>query len=74
MGDQAVVAAIVRRHRDRDHLALELAQARGRQHQIVVHGDEGRKLRHVECIGLEYVRNEPELLLALAEVGGHFRS
>ena len=71
MRDQAIVAAIVRGHRDRDHLALELAQARRRKHQIVVHGDEGIELRAIERIGLQDIRNEAELLVAFCEVGFH---
>ena len=69
--DQAIEAAVVRRHRDRDHLALELAQARRRQHQVVIHRDEGFELRHVEGIGLQHVRHEAELLLAFGEIGRH---
>jgi hypothetical protein len=71
VGDQAVVAAVVRRYRDRDHLALELAQARRRQHQVVVHGDEGRELGHVKTIGLEHIGDEVELFLAFGEIGRH---
>ncbi len=71
MGDQAIIAAVMRRHRDRDHLAFELAQARRRQHQIVVHGDKGGELGHVEGVGLEHVRHEAELFLAFGEIGRH---
>ena len=71
VGDQTIIAAVMRRDRDRDHLAFELAQARRRQHQIVVHGDKGRELRHVEGVGLEHVRHEAELFLAFGEIGRH---
>ena len=71
VGDQTIIAAVLRRDRDRDHFALELAQARRRQHQIVVHGDEGRELAHVEGVGLEHVGHEAELFLAFGEIGGH---
>src|SRR5262245_5958237 len=68
---QAIVAAVHRRDRDRDHLALELRQTRGRQHQVVVHGDERLELGHVERIGIQHVGHEAELLLALLEIGLH---
>ena len=71
MRHQAVVAAVLRRHRDRDHLALELGQAGRRQHQVVVHGDEGFELGVVEGVGLQHVGHEAELLLALGEIGLH---
>ena len=38
---QTIITAVMRRNRDRNHFALELAQAGRGQHQIVVHGDEG---------------------------------
>ena len=73
MRDQTIIAVVLRRHRDRDHLAFEFAQAGRRQHQIVVHGDEGGELRHVEGIGLEHVGHEAQLFLALGEIGRHLR-
>ena len=73
MRHQAVVAAVHRRHRDRDHLALELGQARRRQHQVVVHADEGFELGVVEGVGRQHVGHEAELLLALGEIGLHRR-
>src|SRR5215472_7775957 len=68
---QAVVAAVHRRHRDRDHLALELGKAGGREHEIVVHGDERLELAHVERVSAQHVGHEAELLLAFLEVGCH---
>src|SRR5215475_13655200 len=68
---QAVVAAVHLRHRDRDHLALELGKAGGRDHEIVVHGDERLELAHVERVGAQHVGHEAELLLAFLEVGCH---
>jgi hypothetical protein len=37
VGGEAVVAAVEARHDHSDHLALELRQPRGREHQVVVH-------------------------------------
>ena len=68
---EAVVAAVLRRHRDRDHLALELGKPALAQHQVVVHGDEGFELRHVEGIGQQHVGHEAEFVLAFLEIGGH---
>ena len=70
---QTVVAAVVRRHRDGDHLALELGEAARAQHQVVVHGGEGFQLHGVEGVGHQHVRDEAELVLAFLEIGGHRR-
>ena len=73
MGGQAVVAVVHRRDGDGDHLALELGQAAVGEHQIIDHVDEGFELAVVESVGLEHVRDEAELFLALGEVGFQLR-
>src|SRR6516164_3605453 len=45
------------------------SRAARRQHEVVIHGDEGLKLRHVECIGFEHVWNEAKLFGAFVEIG-----
>src|SRR3546814_8059947 len=47
---QAVEAVIDAADRHRDHFAFELAQARGRQHQVVVHVREAAQLLGVEGV------------------------
>ena len=49
---EAVEAAVLGRHGHRDHLALQLRQARGRQHQVVVEGGERLQLGVVVRIGV----------------------
>jgi len=68
---KAIEAAILGRHPDGDHLALQLRQARRREHQIVVEGGERFKLGIVDRVGAQHVRNEPDLVLALPEIGLH---
>ena len=73
MRSQAIVAAVLRRHRDRDHLALKFREAGVAQHQVVVHRGERFQLRHVEGVGKQHVRHETEFLLAFLEIGSHRR-
>ena len=63
MGGQAVEAAVHRRDDDRDHLALELAQAAVGQHQVVVDRGEGVELGDVEGVGVQHVRHHAQLFL-----------
>ena len=74
MRDQAIVAVVLRGHRDCNHFSLELGKARWTEHQVVVHGDESLKLRHVERVSLQYIGNETKLLLAFLEIGSHGRT
>ncbi len=69
MRDQAIMTMIGAGNGDRDQFALELRQARRRQHQIVGHGDEGLELGEIEGIGLQHIRHEAELFLAFREIG-----
>ena len=41
------------------------------EHQVVIDGDKGFELRHVEGIGLEHIRYEAEPFPAFAEIGRH---
>ena len=68
MGGQAVETAIRGRYDDRDHLALQLAEAGVGQHQVVVHADEGAQFGLVEAVRGEHVRQEADLLVAEVEV------
>ncbi len=69
MRSQAVIAAVHAGDRDRDHLALELRQARRRQHQVVVERRESGELGVVMGVSSEHVRHEAELLCAFVEIG-----
>ena len=71
VGGEAVVAAVLARHHDGDHLALELRQPRGREHEIVVERREGLELGVVVRIGAQHVRHEADLLVAFREIGLH---
>src|SRR3954467_927534 len=71
MRGEAIIAAVLGRHRDCDHLALQLGQPRGREHQVIVEGCERFELGVVERIGEQHVRYEAELLFAFIEVGLH---
>ena len=59
VGGETIEATVHARHHDRDHLALELAQAGGRQHQVVVEGHEGFELGVVERIGVSTFGTKP---------------
>ena len=67
VGDEAVEAAVGHRDDDRDHLALGRAQPR----RLLVQQPEVREPRRqplgAEGVGLEHVRDEPDLLARLAE-------
>jgi hypothetical protein len=73
MGGQAIEAAVFGGDRDRDHLALQLGEPRGRQHQIVVESGEGFELGHVMGVSRQHIGHEAELLAALLEIGRHGR-
>jgi len=67
--DDAVVAPVLRRDDDGDHLPLELGKLRFAEHQLVVELGETAQLPFVEGVGEEDVRDEPELLATLVEIG-----
>jgi hypothetical protein len=46
---------------------LELREARGRQHQLVVHRDEVAQLLRAQAVGAQHVRHDPELFGAERE-------
>src|SRR3990167_4933894 len=69
--DQAIVTVISAGHDHGDYFPLELRESRGREHQVVGHGDERLELGEIEGIGVQHVGHEPELLLALGEIGLH---
>jgi hypothetical protein len=54
---------------DRDHLTLQLRQARIAQHQVVVHIGEGTQFLLIEGVGEQHVGHEAELLPAFVEIG-----
>jgi len=55
------------------HLAFELAQARRRRRQIVVHGNEDGELGLTEGVGFEDIGHEASFFLAFGEMGRHVR-
>ena len=67
MRNEAVITPVGTRHDDRDHLPLELGQARGRQHQLVVHRDEVAQLLRAQAVGPQHIRHDPELFGAQRE-------
>ncbi len=67
----AVEAAVLRRHHRGDHLDLELGEVLGVLHQLLPIVDERLQLGVVERKGLEHVRHEAELFVALLEIGLH---
>jgi hypothetical protein len=73
MRDQAIIASVLRRHCDRDHLALELGQARWSEHQIIVQCDESFEFAQIEGVSLEHVRHETELVVAQLKIRRHRR-
>src|SRR6266851_582038 len=66
---EAEIAAVGGGHGHRHHLALELADARGREHQLIVHGHEIAQLLRPQAVSLQHVRHESQLLDAFG-VGG----